>query len=342
MSVFRLQNNVPDIYVEKSRDFQLLCRLYDCIIDGVKFDVDSMIDILDTNKCRNNILPLLKEKLGFFSDYQFNDDAIRSILKAFPLMIKNKGSLKSIEQAIEVYKKITNFNGRITVVMNKERQTKYGQLLYDYSLIINIESSLKDTSILDEMLKYLLPAGMMYQIVFIDYIFNQTEPGIYGTYQDDVDIIYVSDYIAGSLRSNSDYLDDHIKAVNTSPNISTVSNFAVFRYNENDDIYEVTNIEVTFNKNLFFESNLYKNTLFIYPSFTLNLIYNESNLNWDYDIEGEIGTKTQSELEEAGITYNIPSGSSLQNNDKIAILPDFIDSNIYIQPPTEQEQNNDE
>lgn len=53
MSVRRLQNNVPEVYVKESRDFQLLCRLYDCILNGVKFDIDSMLNITDSKSCSN-------------------------------------------------------------------------------------------------------------------------------------------------------------------------------------------------------------------------------------------------------------------------------------------------
>ena len=53
MAVFRIEKNVPEIYVRESRDFQLFCRLYDCVFDGVKFDIDSMLNVLDTHSCNN-------------------------------------------------------------------------------------------------------------------------------------------------------------------------------------------------------------------------------------------------------------------------------------------------
>ena len=40
--LFRTQDNVPEIYVNESRDFQLLCRLKDVMINGVKYAIDSI------------------------------------------------------------------------------------------------------------------------------------------------------------------------------------------------------------------------------------------------------------------------------------------------------------
>ena len=80
MKLLRLQGEVPDPYVEQSRDFQLLVRLYDCVINSTKFDVDSIKKITDTSKIRTNLLSLLQTKLGFFSNAEIDDTSLRLIL----------------------------------------------------------------------------------------------------------------------------------------------------------------------------------------------------------------------------------------------------------------------
>ena len=35
--MFRVENNVPDVYVQESRDFQLFCKLYDLAFQGSRF-----------------------------------------------------------------------------------------------------------------------------------------------------------------------------------------------------------------------------------------------------------------------------------------------------------------
>lgn len=145
----RLQDNVPEVYVNESRDFQLLCRLYDCIINGVKFDIDSIRFITDTHNCNSRLLDLLKTKVGFFNDkYIFSDD-MRLILEAFPYIVKWKGSKKGILEAIRLYLKINKTDVDTELIINEEK----------CEIEIKIKAPLDNITILDEVLKYIIPAG---------------------------------------------------------------------------------------------------------------------------------------------------------------------------------------
>ena len=69
--MFRLQNNVPEVYVDKSRDFQLFCRLYDSCFGGVKFSIDSMSRLTNASilpKRRSAALLKSAERFHPFSD----------------------------------------------------------------------------------------------------------------------------------------------------------------------------------------------------------------------------------------------------------------------------------
>ena len=73
MKRFRIRDNVPDAYVKRSRDFQLLCDLFDIVNNGVKFDIDSIMDLSNTELTRESMLPYLQAKLGFNSSFISND-----------------------------------------------------------------------------------------------------------------------------------------------------------------------------------------------------------------------------------------------------------------------------
>ena len=88
--MFRLQNNTPSYYVNNSRDFQLFCRLYDYINNGVKFDIDSIININDPLKINDRLLNLYGSKVGFFTNKNINTNEI--IWETTP---KREGNLKS-------------------------------------------------------------------------------------------------------------------------------------------------------------------------------------------------------------------------------------------------------
>ena len=163
MSIFRLQNNVPEVYINESRDFQLLCRLYDCIVNGIKFDIDSIDNLTNTKKCGSSLIKLLQTKLGFFTNAQITDDYMRIILMAFPEIIKNKGSKLAIKQAVRVYFRIIGMNTETTIqIFGKNAPENESP----FSVKIGIKSSAIDTTILSEILKYVIPTGYTFYYVF--------------------------------------------------------------------------------------------------------------------------------------------------------------------------------
>lgn len=154
--MFRLQYNVPENYINGSRDFQLLCRLYDCVNIGVKNDIDSMIDLLDAARIQDNFLSLLATKVGFFTKSNFNANIFRSILGAFPYIMKYKGTKYGISLAV-------------CTILKAEGQVEPPVVYVDndnYSVNIYISSPLHtyNKKALDELLSYVLPIGYTYQV----------------------------------------------------------------------------------------------------------------------------------------------------------------------------------
>lgn len=119
---------VPQVYVEQSRDFQFLSKLYTCIISGVKEDVNSILDTIDTHYTKGQLLNLLATKVGFFSKLKLNNESLRIILNGFPYMIKNKGNIKGVKQAVELFLKVNKIkHSYLDIIAN------YNQL-WDYNM----------------------------------------------------------------------------------------------------------------------------------------------------------------------------------------------------------------
>ena len=204
MKLIRTQDNVPSCYLSESRDFQLLCRLYDCIINGVKFDNDSIINVIDTDRCSDRVLQLLQSKLGFFTNEDLTDDDIRKVLRAFPVIIRNKGSKKAIEQALYVYLKINGINTDIDIkIINKDA-------ISPYTIQIGIRSSLKDTRVLDEIFKYILPSGYVFSYIFYTSI-KETDDVFDNILSK---VVYTDDTRSSRLRNGSEkYSDSTVNAI---------------------------------------------------------------------------------------------------------------------------------
>ena len=163
MSKFRLTNNVPDVYVNQSRDFQLLLRLYDSMFSGTKLDIDSMQGLINTSKSRNSILPLLATKVGFFTNLEINDEKLRILLDGFPCLVKNKGSLLAVKQALNLYLKMEHIKANIIISYSNVETIIGGSRILDHTLNIGSDKTLKNPQILQEIFKYILPIGFSYR-----------------------------------------------------------------------------------------------------------------------------------------------------------------------------------
>lgn len=160
MSLIRVQDNVPECYENESRDFQLIGRLYDCVVNGVKFDIDTMLNLTDTLKCNQCVLQLLQTKLGFFSDAVLTNTELRYTLSAFPTIIKNKGSLRGIKQAVYVFLKANHLTSSAMISITQKDDVN------PYSIVIGINAPIMSTTLLDEIFRYILPTGYTVSYLF--------------------------------------------------------------------------------------------------------------------------------------------------------------------------------
>lgn len=166
--MFRLQNNVPSTYIEQSRDFQLFCRLYDCINNGVQFDISTITDILDPIKVNDRIVKLLATRVGFITDIDIDNTVLRYILSAYPYIIKNKGTRKGIEAAVNAILHAEHSIKAATVeVVNKPAEGS-NQAEYSVNIYTPIILSSKTKKALNELLKYILPVGYVFDILPYD------------------------------------------------------------------------------------------------------------------------------------------------------------------------------
>ena len=149
--MFRLQNNVPEVYVEESRDFQLFCRLYDLIFGGVKHSIDSLEKSTSTKECDVTLLELLKTKLGLFTTTIVDNEDLRNVLQIFPTVSRHKGTKQAIDYILTFYSRMNTSVGTISYNVSK--------LTTDYTLELIFSSNVGDISLLLELLACILPTG---------------------------------------------------------------------------------------------------------------------------------------------------------------------------------------
>lgn len=114
--MFRVENNVPEVYIAESRDFQLVSRLYDLVLQATRFSIDSIEDTSDTMRCNNRLLSLLSTKVGLFGTVTVPDAAYRQVLSAFPYIIKHKGSIQGLQLVVNLFERITNYKIYLDII----------------------------------------------------------------------------------------------------------------------------------------------------------------------------------------------------------------------------------
>ena len=157
--------------MDESRDFQLLMRLIDLTNNGIHFDTMSMVNLIDPMKIKSEFLPLYASKVGFFPRRPISDTTMRYILSAFPYIIKNKGSITGIKQAIatilKAEKKPEAVEDISVAIVNKQASVD----VYRIEIYIPITLTYNKVA-LEELLKYIVPTG--YAVVV--YTYQQNEP----------------------------------------------------------------------------------------------------------------------------------------------------------------------
>ena len=150
--MFRVQDNVPEVYVNYSRDFQLFCHLYDIILTGVRYSIDSMEYLTDSKSYNVEVSELLQRKLGIFKTLNISNKELRYLLDAFPYIIRNKGNVFAIESILRVFQRITSDP---SVTFNVD-YTKFNS---EYSITIDVSNNIRHIEMIRDILKFVIPTG---------------------------------------------------------------------------------------------------------------------------------------------------------------------------------------
>ena len=178
--MLRYDEMVPEVYVQQSRDFQVLTRLFTIGLSNSKYFADKLKFQNSPKYIEDTLLILLQEKVGFYTRKNFSANELRNLLEVFYSLVRNKGSLSSIEQAIRLFFQIQNLNTNAYININNKNTT-----IDSYTIQIGIDSSIRDITLLTEILKYIIPTGYIISIFF----YEHTAFDDYITTHDDLIII---------------------------------------------------------------------------------------------------------------------------------------------------------
>jgi hypothetical protein len=202
--------------VSESRDFQLFTRVLDFVQNSLKYDIDSILDILSSDTISEEYVDYLKSKVGFFTNKYYDDETLRKILSAMPYIIRYKGSETGISMCINTFLNIMGYRRKHTISIYT------GHDEYNYTIRVGIEGSAINTDILNDMLSYVIPTGYMVEFYF--YVSTES-PNNEHTINSAPQVLNPSDYliISGVRGPEDPFKDDTEKDTYGTVQLSTVA-----------------------------------------------------------------------------------------------------------------------
>lgn len=160
MMEFWLENNVPNIYTEVSRDFQLFCKIFNIYLGANLNRACTVPYILDVDKCDESLLYALANMQGFVTDKYIPPNVLRSICKVFPFCIKRKGTRRVIEVMSQAILSTDRLVYQVSVDLVREEVDERGDSKAVYKIYIQCNTTqIGYIPYLKEALRFIIPAG---------------------------------------------------------------------------------------------------------------------------------------------------------------------------------------
>lgn len=157
---FQLENNVPNIYTEVSRDFQLFCKIFDIYLGTNLNRACTVPYILDVDKCDESLLYALANMQGFVTDKYIPPNVLRNICKVFPFCIKRKGTKEAIEVMSQAVLSTDRLVYRVSVDLVREESDEKRNSKAVYKIYIQCNTTqIGYIPYLKEALRFIIPAG---------------------------------------------------------------------------------------------------------------------------------------------------------------------------------------
>jgi hypothetical protein len=154
--MINIKNQVPSIYYDASRDFQVLGHLYEVVLNYVKTNADMLYLLPSGIETDTRATELLAMTLGFKLRRNYDKAQLAALVSIFPQLLKIKGTLKAIELAGNALVKASGVPG--TFIVDDSEISKH-------ELIIKIPIEVSDITLFLDLLPYILPFGLRVTVV---------------------------------------------------------------------------------------------------------------------------------------------------------------------------------
>lgn len=173
--MIKVRNLVPEVYYNESRDFQTIGRVYEAVFNYLKTNADIMASLPASAGSDWHMLKLMAATLGFQGRREYDNNELRALCMSLIPILRLKGSKSSIALAVNTMLNAHGIDEVPTVLADPKDPFNY---------LIYISERLTDTSLLEDLMDYILPAGFTYRL--IDARAGKTYQGADVVYSDSV------------------------------------------------------------------------------------------------------------------------------------------------------------
>jgi hypothetical protein len=154
--MIKIQDSVPSIYYNSSRDFQFIGHLFDLVLNAIKTDADLLFNLPLSTNSDDQLLELMAYTFGLQLDKtKYTSKQLRALCSIAPQMMRAKGSEKAVELLCTALMHADGLEDLYTLTISPDRT----------ELTISLSSLATCKEIILEILPYILPAGMVFNIV---------------------------------------------------------------------------------------------------------------------------------------------------------------------------------
>jgi hypothetical protein len=146
--MINIKNQLPGIYYDASRDFQLLGHLYELVLNYVKTNADMLYLLPNGLEADTRTTELLATTLGFKLRRNYDKEQLAALVSIFPRLLKVKGTKQAIDLAGNALVKASGVSG------------EFSSIIENHVLTIKIPLELSDMTLFIDLLPYILPFGL--------------------------------------------------------------------------------------------------------------------------------------------------------------------------------------
>lgn len=162
--MIRTVNLVPSVYYNRSRDFQALGRVYDIVFNYLKTNIDIISNISASDTVDEKLLDLVASTLGFKQMHNYNIKHLRGLCSIFMYIVRNKGTVKAIKTVADMLLHIEGISGEAYIEVERTKLINGDIANISPIICIYVPKQLTNTTLLTDVLDYVIPAGMKVEI----------------------------------------------------------------------------------------------------------------------------------------------------------------------------------